>query len=189
MADAYGKNCVVLSIDAKRVTGTGSEGTSMRWNAFSHCGRTDAGLDAIEWAVRAVELGAGEIIINSIDADGTGAGYDLELIRRVKLAVQVPVVASGGAGTLEQIANVLLSTANPEMEEGRGCPISKNSTTEDTEFHGEIDRKLNKYSFCTSTNDAPGADAALVASILHFGKTTIEEIKRYAQAKGVSVKL
>ncbi|MDR3019524.1 MAG: imidazole glycerol phosphate synthase cyclase subunit, partial [Treponema sp.] len=91
MADAYGKNCVVLSIDAKRVTGTGSEGASLRWNAFSHGGRTDTGLDAIEWAVRAVELGAGEIILNSIDADGTGGGYDLELIRRVKLAVQVPV--------------------------------------------------------------------------------------------------
>ncbi|MDR0487145.1 MAG: imidazole glycerol phosphate synthase cyclase subunit, partial [Treponema sp.] len=79
MAGAYGSQCVVLSIDAKRVKGGGAP----RWNAFSGGGRTDTGIDAVEWAVRAVELGAGEILLNSIDADGTGDGYDLELTRRI----------------------------------------------------------------------------------------------------------
>ena len=153
MANAYGKQCVVLSIDAKRVQSDGS----LRWNAFSHGGRTDTGIDAIEWAVKAVELGAGEILLNSIDADGTGGGYDLELTRRILTAVPVPVIASGGAGTLDQIAEVLLSTASPEM--------------------GSV-----------SPNEAPGADAALVASLLHFGKTTIREIKQHAEAKGVCVR-
>jgi cyclase len=153
MAKTYGSQCVVLSIDAKRVAGEGD----LRWNAFSHGGRTDSGLDAIEWAVRAVELGAGEILLNSIDADGTGGGYDLELTRRILNAVPVPVIASGGAGALDQIAAVLLSTANPEM--GAATP-----------------------------DKSPGADAALVASLLHFGKTTIREIKKYVEAKGVCVR-
>ncbi|MDR0301276.1 MAG: imidazole glycerol phosphate synthase subunit HisF [Treponema sp.] len=154
MANAYGSQCVVLSIDAKRVTGGGD----LRWTAFSHGGRTDTGIDAVEWAIRAVELGAGEILLNSIDADGTGGGYDLELNRRILNAVPVPVIASGGAGTLDQIADVLLSTASPEMPQG------------------------------TAPDEAPGADAALVASLLHFGKTTISEIKKNAQAKGVCVR-
>jgi len=154
MANAYGKQCVVLSIDAKRV----ENADKLRWNAFSHGGRTDTRLDAVEWAVRAVELGAGEILLNSIDADGTGAGYDLELTRRIINAVPVPVIASGGAGTLDQIAGVLLSTANPESG-------------------GEV-----------SPDEAPGADAALIASLLHFGKTTIQEIKRHAESKGVCVR-
>jgi len=154
LAGAYGSQCVVLSIDAKRVPGDGS---GLRWNAFSHGGRTDSGIDAIEWAARAAELGAGEILLNSIDADGTGAGYDLELTRRVLNAVPVPVIASGGAGSLEQIAGVLLSTASPEM--GGAGP-------------GEV----------------PGADAALVASLLHFGKSTIHGIKQFAEGKGVCVR-
>jgi len=154
MAKAYGSQCVVLSIDAKRVEGEGA----LRWHAFSHGGRTDTGVDAIEWAIRAVELGAGEILLNSIDADGTGGGYDLELTRRILTSVPVPVIASGGAGTLDQIAEVLLSTASPEMDDS------------------------------VSPNEAPGADAALVASLLHFGKTTIREIKKHAEAKGVCVR-
>ena len=160
MAAAYGSQCVVLSLDAKRVP---SAAGGLRWHAFSHGGRTDTGLDAIEWAVKAVELGAGEILLNSIDADGTGAGYDLELTRRILNAVNVPVIASGGAGTLEQIANVLLSTVNPEMEGS----VSPNE-----------DRQL----------ESPGADAALVASLLHFEKTTIKEIKLFAESKGVCVR-
>ncbi|GHV76463.1 imidazole glycerol phosphate synthase subunit HisF [Spirochaetia bacterium] len=138
MARAYGSQCVVLSIDAARA------GTEPCWHAYSHGGREDTGLDAVAWAIRAVELGAGEILLNSIDADGTGAGYDLELTRTILEAVPVPVIASGGAGNLDQIANVLLP---PE-----------------------------------------GADAALVASLLHFGKTTIAEIKKYAELKGVCVR-
>jgi cyclase len=75
---------------------------------FSHGGRKDTGLDAIDWAKKAVQLGAGEIVLNSIDADGTKAGFDLVITRRVSEAVGVPVVASGGAGTLEHMADVLL---------------------------------------------------------------------------------
>jgi len=140
LADAFGSKSVMLAIDAKKVS---DEGGKPRWNAFSKGGKEDSGIDAIEWAVRAVELGAGEIMVNSIDADGTCAGYDLELTRRIKSAVSVPVIASGGAGSLEQIAEVLLST---------------------------------------------DADAALVASMLHFGKTTVTEIKKFLESKGVSVR-
>jgi cyclase len=156
MSQVYGSQCVVLSIDAKRVSGAGG---ALRWNVFSHGGRTDAGIDAVEWAVRAVELGAGEILLNSIDADGTGAGYDLELTRRILNAVPVPVIASGGAGDLDQIAAVLLSTASGEMPLG---DMTEGKT--------------------------PGADAALVASMLHFGKTTIAQIKKHAEEKGVCVR-
>jgi cyclase len=99
-AQRFGSQCIVVSIDAKRVGPN-------RWEVFSHGGRRATGLDAIEWAQRAVALGAGEIVLNSIDADGTKAGYDLELTRRVSESVHVPVVASGGAGKLEHLAAVL----------------------------------------------------------------------------------
>jgi cyclase len=142
MAQAYGSQCVVLSIDAKRVS---APGEAPRWHAFAKGGREDTGIDAIQWAIEAVRLGAGEILLNSIDADGTGAGYDLELTRRVGEAVPVPVIASGGAGNLDQIVQALI----PE---------------------------------------GGNADAALVASMLHFRKTTIQEIKTYAEQKGVIVR-
>ncbi|MCL2805558.1 MAG: imidazole glycerol phosphate synthase subunit HisF [Treponema sp.] len=151
MANAFGSQSVMLAIDAKRIEtsdGRGS-GSTLRWNAFSHGGRKDTGLDAIEWAIRAVELGAGEIMLNSIDADGTCAGYDLELTRRIINAVSVPIIASGGAGTLEQIAQVLMGSA---------------------------------------PDKAPGADAALVASLLHFDKTTVKEIKEFLRTKGICVR-
>ncbi|GHT49540.1 imidazole glycerol phosphate synthase subunit HisF [Spirochaetia bacterium] len=171
MAEAYGSQCVVLSIDAKRDVKNDSKRDSKddvkseakcdasnkrtgsvcsetqgdRWSVYSHGGRRDTGIDAIEWALRAVELGAGEILLNSIDADGTGAGYDLALTRSVIKASTVPVIASGGAGSLEQIAGVL-------------------------------------------SKDGANADAALVASLLHFGKTTITEIKKYVESGGVCVR-
>ena len=100
-AEKFGSQCIVVSIDAKR---TGPE----RWEVFSHGGRRSTGLDAVEWAERAVALGAGEIVLNSIDADGTKAGYDLVITRRISEAVGVPVVASGGAGELAHLAAVLL---------------------------------------------------------------------------------
>src|ERR1043165_4635119 len=100
-AEKFGSQCIVVSIDAKK---TGPE----RWEVFSHGGRKPTGLDAVEWAQRAVSLGAGEIVLNSIDADGTKAGFDLVITRRISEAVGVPVVASGGAGTLEHMAEVLL---------------------------------------------------------------------------------
>jgi len=140
MAAAFGSQCVVLALDAKRVSAAGEQ---LRWNAFSRGGTFDTGLDAIEWAKKAVELGAGEIILTSIDTDGTCGGYDLELCAAVANAVSVPVTASGGAGSLEQIAEVLQKT---------------------------------------------GVAAALVASLLHFGKTTIPEIKKFLESKGVNIK-
>ncbi len=134
-SEIFGSQSVVLSIDAKRV------GNS--WHAFSHGGRYDTGIDAIEWAKEGEKLGAGEILLNSIDADGTQSGYDIELTRAVSESVGIPVIASGGAGTLEQIYEVL---------------------------------------------DKGKADAALVASIVHFGKFSIREIKKFLKEKGVEVR-
>jgi cyclase len=99
-ARKFGSQCIVVSIDCKKVAPD-------RWEVFSHGGRKPAGWDAIAWAVRACELGAGEIVLNSIDADGTRAGYDLAITRRMSEAVAVPVVASGGAGHLDHLVAVL----------------------------------------------------------------------------------
>ena len=100
-ADKFGSQCVVLAIDAKRrEDGSG-------WNIYKHGGRIDVGLDAIEWVKKAVDLGAGEILVTSMDCDGTKAGYDIELTRAVADAVSVPVIASGGAGTLEHFYEAL----------------------------------------------------------------------------------
>ena len=100
-AEKFGSQCIVVSIDAKKVAPD-------RWEVFSHGGRKSTGMDAVAWAVRAVGLGAGEIVLNSIDADGTKAGYDLDITRRISQAVGVPVVASGGAGTLDHLVDVLI---------------------------------------------------------------------------------
>jgi imidazole glycerol-phosphate synthase subunit HisF len=100
-AEKFGSQCIVVSIDAKKVAPD-------KWEVFSHGGRKATGLDAIEWAKKAVSLGAGEIVLNSIDADGTRAGFDLVITRRISESVGVPVVASGGAGSLEHMAEVLL---------------------------------------------------------------------------------
>ena len=100
-AEKFGSQCIVVSIDAKKVAPD-------RWEVFSHGGRKATGLDAVDWAKKAVSLGAGEIVLNSIDADGTKAGFDLVVTRRISEAVGVPVVASGGAGKLEHMASVLL---------------------------------------------------------------------------------
>lgn len=133
---AFGSQCIVLAIDAKR----GGSG----WEVYTHGGRTATGLDALEWAGRGVRLGAGEILLTSMDADGTKDGYDIELTRRVAEGVPVPVIASGGAGTLEHLHEVLTA--------GR-------------------------------------ADAALAASIFHFGDYSIGQAKRYLKEKGVEVRL
>lgn len=100
-AEKFGSQCVVVSIDAKKI---GPD----KWGVFARGGRTDTGRDAIEWAKEAVALGAGEIVLNSIDSDGTRKGFDLAITRRISESVGVPVVASGGAGTLEHMAEVLL---------------------------------------------------------------------------------
>ncbi|MDR2660373.1 MAG: imidazole glycerol phosphate synthase subunit HisF [Spirochaetaceae bacterium] len=139
MADSYGKQCVILSLDAKCVETDGAG--KRRWNAFSHGGRQDTGVDALEWAAMASGLGAGEILLNSIDADGTAAGYDLELTSAVMKTVPVPVIASGGAGSLSQIAEA-----------------------------------------------ARIADAVLAASLLHFGRASITEIKDFLRGKALPVR-
>ena len=100
-ADKFGSQCVVVAIDAKcRTDGLG-------WNIFKNGGRIDMGIDAVEWAKKAAKLGAGEILLTSMDGDGTKSGYDLELTRAVAEAVEIPVIASGGAGTLEHFYEAL----------------------------------------------------------------------------------
>ena len=100
-ADKFGSQCVVLAIDAKRrADGSG-------WNVYRNGGRIDMGIDAVEWAMKADRLGAGEILLTSMDCDGTKAGYDLELTRTIAENVKIPVIASGGAGTLEHIYDAL----------------------------------------------------------------------------------
>ncbi|HHW24804.1 MAG TPA: imidazole glycerol phosphate synthase subunit HisF [Bacillota bacterium] len=98
-ADKFGSQCVVVAIDAKRRPGGG-------WSVFRNGGRIDTGIDAIEWAARAESLGAGEILLTSMDADGTKAGYDIELTKAVCDAVKIPVIASGGAGSVEHFIDV-----------------------------------------------------------------------------------
>ena len=134
-AESFGSQCVVLAIDAKR------EGDS--WNVYTHSGTKSTGLDAIEWAKEGCERGAGEILLTSMDADGTKAGYDVELTRAVVRSVSVPVIASGGCGTIEHIVEVLTK--------------------------GE-------------------ADAALAASIFHYGQHTVSEVKQVLESRGVSVR-
>jgi cyclase len=148
-AERFGSQCIVVAIDAKRTQpGTilleGNPGRVPRspslWQVFTHGGRNASGRDAVAWAREAVALGAGEILLTSMDRDGTKDGYDLELTRAVSDAVTVPVIASGGAGTLEHFHEALV--------EGR-------------------------------------ADAALAASLFHFGIHTIAETKRYLAERGV----
>lgn len=101
-ADKFGSQCVVVAIDArKRADGSG-------WNVFKNGGRVDTGLDAVEWAIRANKLGAGEILLTSMDCDGTKAGYDIALTRTIAGAVSIPVIASGGAGTKEHFYEALV---------------------------------------------------------------------------------
>ena len=139
-AHAFGSQCIVVAIDAKRET----DGRQARWGVYTHGGRRPAGRDAVEWAREVESLGAGEILLTSMDRDGTGAGYDLALTRAVSEAVSMPVIASGGAGGLEHLFE--------SVTEGK-------------------------------------ADAALVASIFHFGRHTILEAKRYLRERGVPVRL
>src|SRR5207253_9324288 len=138
-AERFGSQCIVVAIDARRE----GRGTRQRWGVYTHGGRRPAGRDAVAWAREVVTLGAGEILLTSMDRDGTKDGYDLELTRAVSDAVTVPVIASGGAGTLEHFHEALV--------DGR-------------------------------------ADAALAASLFHFGIHTIAETKRYLAERGVEVR-
>ena len=136
LAELFGAQAVVASVDAKRLPDGGYE-------VRTHGGRRGTGLDAVEWAERCAAAGAGEILLTSIDRDGTREGYDLDLLRRLVPRVRVPVIASGGAGRAEHVCDVL--------RDG-------------------------------------GADAALLAGILHDGSVSIGEIKQHVAARGIAVR-
>ena len=104
-ADMFGSQCVVVAIDAKR------RDDNKGWNIYKNGGRVDMGIDAVEWAVKAESLGAGEILLTSMDADGTKAGFDIELTRIISESVNIPVIASGGAGSREHFRDVLTEGA------------------------------------------------------------------------------
>jgi cyclase len=141
-ARAFGSQCIVLGMDVKHVGVT--EAIPSGYEMVIHGGRTPMGIDALWWAQEGARLGAGEICLNSIDADGTQTGYELTLTKMISTAVSIPVIASGGAGRPEHLHQVLT--------EGR-------------------------------------ADAALIASMVHYGTYTIPEIKRYLHDRGIPVRL
>jgi imidazole glycerol-phosphate synthase subunit HisF len=135
-AEVFGSQCVVLAIDARRRSGGG-------WEVFSHGGRRVTGRDAVEWAELGERLGAGEILLTSMDFDGTRAGYDIELTRTVADAVRLPVIASGGAGSVRHMYDA---------------------------FHDG------------------GAEAALAASVFHFGELSIGDVKKQLAGMGLEVR-
>ena len=135
-AEKFGSQCIVVAIDAKKIKD--------KWEVFVKGGRQATGLYSIEWAKKVQELGAGEILLTSMDKDGTKEGYDLELTRKISESVNIPVIASGGAGTLGSIAKVL--------KEGK-------------------------------------ADAALAASIFHYKKYSIKQVKQYLRKNNVGVRI
>lgn len=139
-ARAFGSQAVVVAVDARR-TGPGE---TTAWEVYTHGGRKSTGLDVVRWACEVVEAGAGELLLTSMDQDGARTGYDLALCTAVAEAVPVPVIASGGAGTLEDVRDALT--------------VGK-------------------------------ADAALAASIFHFGEFTVGNVKEYLHGEGVPVRL
>ena len=114
MARQFGSQCIVLSVDARRMPAGpyGPKPTPSGWEVTTHGGRRGTGIDAVEWAARGAELGVGEILLNSMDADGTKAGFDLAMLRAVRAAVTVPVIASGGAGAVDDFAPAVAAGAD-----------------------------------------------------------------------------
>ncbi len=137
-SERFGAQCIVLAVDAKR---TGAAG---KWEVYTYGGRKPTGIDALGWMRKAEELGAGEILLTSMDADGTQDGYDIELTRTVSETLTIPVIASGGAGTLEHIYEV--------FAEGK-------------------------------------ADAALAASIFHYGTYSVRQTKEFLRDRGIAIRL
>ncbi|PPI99291.1 imidazole glycerol phosphate synthase subunit HisF [Nocardia nova] len=111
MSQRFGSQCIVLSVDARRVPDTGAP-TPSGWEVTTHGGKRGTGIDAVEWAVRGAELGVGEILLNSMDADGTKGGFDLPMISAVRAAVSVPIIASGGAGEVDHFAPAVRTGAD-----------------------------------------------------------------------------
>ena len=138
-SDRFGNQCIVVAVDACRRSGSDSLG----WDVYVRGGRENTGKDAIAWAIEVEKRGAGELLVTSMDADGTQAGYDLELTRTIAESVQIPVIASGGAGNCHHIFQALT--------EGK-------------------------------------AEAALLASLLHYGQLNVREIKDYLAGHQVSVR-
>ena len=137
-AQIFGNQCIVLAVDAKkRDDGSG-------WNVVIHGGRIDTGIDLLEWVQKGVKLGAGEILLTSMDTDGVKQGYDLEMLEAVRQVVNVPIIASGGCGSLEHFAQVF----------EKDC-----------------------------------ADAALAASLFHYGELRVQDVKMYLKQKGIPVRL
>jgi cyclase len=144
LAATFGAQCVVLAIDAKRRGRPGDPRSPQAgWEAHLAGGRTPTGRDAVAWAAEGARRGAGEILLTSMDRDGTSAGYDLELTRAVAGAVNVPVIASGGAGELSHLSEAI----------------------------------------------GAGADAVLIASILHYGRHSVSEVKRHLARDGIAVRV
>ncbi|GGF58395.1 imidazole glycerol phosphate synthase subunit HisF [Marmoricola endophyticus] len=131
IADRFGNQVLVLSVDARRAPGTDSG-----FEVTTHGGRQSAGLDAVAWAAKAVELGAGEILLNAMDADGTTDGFDLELLRQVRAAVDVPVIASGGAGAAEHFS--------PAVDAGADAVLAATVFHFGTVSIGEVKRALGE---------------------------------------------
>ncbi len=136
LAEHFGSQCVVLSVDAKRLTGSDQPPA---WDVVTHGGRKARNMDVLEWIERGVELGAGEILLTSIDADGTRDGYDLELMRRVTRQVSVPVIASGGAGNLDHLADA--------MEAGASAVLAASIFHEGTYTVAEVKHRLRQRGF------------------------------------------
>ncbi|MEH7456164.1 imidazole glycerol phosphate synthase subunit HisF [Bacillus sp. JJ1127] len=136
-AEHFGSQCIVVAIDARRVK-------ENKWNVYVNGGRVDTGIDVIEWAKRVVQLGAGEILLTSMDADGTKDGYDLRLTEVISQNVSVPIIASGGCGNAEHIVEVFQKTS---------------------------------------------ANAALAASIFHYGESTVQEVKQQLRKANIEVRL
>jgi cyclase len=139
-ADKFGNQCIVVAIDARRI----DDGEQPQWEVYIYSGQKPTGIDALAWAKQAVELGAGEILLTSMDADGHKRGYDIELTSTISETVNVPVIASGGAGTPEDLYQALV---------------------------------LGK------------ADAALAASIFHYGTYSIGETKAYLAKRGIPIRI
>ena len=143
LSERFGAQCIVLSVDARRATGPDADAMPSGFEVTTHGGSRSAGIDAIEWARIGEELGVGEILLNSMDGDGTKEGFDLELIRKVREAVHLPIIASGGAGAVEHFPPAVTA----------------------------------------------GADAALAATIFHFGEVAITDCKHAIADAGYEVRL